>query len=253
MKKKSCGIWVMMGIAFMLTGCGAPKTDADIMEYSETVSENTQNPVPLVSYEENADGTWSAEGKTYQYKIRLEGKMKNAEKYSYFLVLTNRSDLAFEEVSKSLFSSQITDLLNPEETILLEIGTIEDREAGRPMVMVDNFLYLDTGRESTMEGRCGNMDGEIISSVAGSEVPAENNQSNFGGIGYGYQYGASDTIEISMDDKWYVFEKGAVRFRDRCFDLEDLSEETIEWISWYYGLSEEEQEKAEEIPAELME
>ena len=37
------------------------------------------------------------------------------------------------------------------------------------------------------------------------EIPTEDNQSNFGS-GFGYQYGADDTIEIYMNEKWFVFE-----------------------------------------------
>lgn len=33
----------------------------------------------------------------------------------------------------------------------------------------------------------------------------EDNQSNFGS-GFDYQYGADDTIEIYMNEKWFVFE-----------------------------------------------
>lgn len=75
-----------------------------------------------------------------------------------------------------------------------------------PMVMVNDKLYYDTGLEGDASERCGNMDGEITSTVDGSEIPTENNQSNFG-AGYGYQYGlTSNTIEILIDDKWYIYE-----------------------------------------------
>lgn len=73
-----------------------------------------------------------------------------------------------------------------------------------PMVMVNGELYLDTGLESTVEGRCGVMDGEITSTVDGSEKPTEDNQSNFGS-GFGYQYGTQGTIEIFMNDQWRIF------------------------------------------------
>ncbi|RKI94358.1 hypothetical protein D7V94_01135 [Parablautia intestinalis] len=74
-----------------------------------------------------------------------------------------------------------------------------------PMVRINGKLYYDTGRESTVSGRCGNMDGEIISTVDGTEIPMEDNQSNFGS-GFGYQYGTEDTIEIFMNEKWFIFE-----------------------------------------------
>lgn len=74
-----------------------------------------------------------------------------------------------------------------------------------PMVMVNGILYLDTGHESTIEARCGVMDGEITSQVDGSKQPTVDDQSNFG-TGYGYQYGATEgTIELFMNGKWWIF------------------------------------------------
>ena len=104
-----------------------------------------------------------------------------------------------------------------------------------PMVMVDGKLYYDTGKESTISGRCGVMDGEITSTVDGSEIPTKDNQSIFG-TGFEYQYGADNTIEIFMNEKWIVFEQreGAgnqVRYGDRMVDAEGLSKETLEWLS----------------------
>ena len=74
-----------------------------------------------------------------------------------------------------------------------------------PMVMVDGKLYLDTGMESSVEARCGVMDGEITSTVDGTQKPTQDGESNFG-TGYGYQYGPQEgTIEIFMNEKWWVF------------------------------------------------
>ena len=74
-----------------------------------------------------------------------------------------------------------------------------------PMVMVNGTLYLDIGHESTIEARCGVMDGEITSQVDGSKQPTVDDQSNFG-TGYGYQYGATEgTIELFMNGKWWIF------------------------------------------------
>lgn len=73
------------------------------------------------------------------------------------------------------------------------------------MLMVDGVLYEDAGCEDTTEGRCGNMDGEITSSVESWQQPEEDGQSNFGS-GFGYQIGMeSDTLEILQDGHWLVF------------------------------------------------
>ena len=73
------------------------------------------------------------------------------------------------------------------------------------MIMVDGVLYEDAGCEDTTEGRCGNMDGEITSSVESWQQPEEDGQSNFGS-GFGYQIGMEpDTLEILQDGHWLVF------------------------------------------------
>lgn len=80
-----------------------------------------------------------------------------------------------------------------------------------PMVMVNGVLYLDTGTESTVEGRCGMLDGEIDSAVDQSERPTKDNQSNFG-VGYGYQFGETErTIDVLIDGKWWIFATEKVR------------------------------------------
>ena len=72
------------------------------------------------------------------------------------------------------------------------------------MARVKGKVYHDTGKVSEAL-RCGVMDGKIESTVEAGEVPAQDNQSNFG-AGYGYQYGAGGTIEINVDGKWLIFE-----------------------------------------------
>ena len=47
--------------------------------------------------------------------------------------------------------------------------------------------------------RCSTMDGEITSTVDGTEIPTEDNQSNFGS-GFGYQYGQIPINEIYMNE-----------------------------------------------------
>ena len=65
-----------------------------------------------------------------------------------------------------------------------EAVTLPELSENRPMayppcVMIDGIVYQDTGYVSSMLG-CGVMDGEITSEVDGTQLPAENDQSNFG-------------------------------------------------------------------------
>ena len=75
--------------------------------------------------------------------------------------------------------------------------------ANPPSVMVNGIIYQDTGFLDSMVG-CGNMDGWITSSVEGTQMPAEDNQSNFG-EGYGYQFGADDTLIVYWDEEPRIF------------------------------------------------
>ena len=126
-----------------------------------------------------------------------------------------------------------------------------------PMVMADGAMYYDTGRESTVTGRCGVMDGEITSAVERTEVPSENNQSNFS-AGYGYQWGLEEgTLEVCIDGKWMVFKRryvddSRVYFAGRWYDKSGLSEDTLRWLAWYNGLGEEEQACISAVPADLL-
>ena len=84
-----------------------------------------------------------------------------------------------------------------------------------PMVLVDDVIYMTTGFESTATERRPGFDGEITSTVSGSERPTENDQSNFG-TGYGYQFGETEgTIELNIDGKWWIY--ATEEARDRMF------------------------------------
>lgn len=77
----------------------------------------------------------------------------------------------------------------------------------KPMVMINDKIYIDTGKESNIEGRCGTFDGEITSLVSQNEKPKENNQCNFkSGVGVGYQYVTDTSIELFLNEKWFVFQ-----------------------------------------------
>ena len=126
-----------------------------------------------------------------------------------------------------------------------------------PMVMADGAMYYDTGRESTVTGRCGVMDGEITSAVERTEVPSENNQSNFG-AGYGYQWGPEEgTLEVCIDGKWMVFKRryaddSRVYYAGRWYNKSGLSEDTLCWLAWYNGLTGEEQASISSEPTDLL-
>ena len=75
----------------------------------------------------------------------------------------------------------------------------------RPMVMVDGKIYLETEKSKGELLTSDVIDGKITSEVDRSEIPTQNDQSNFG-TGYSYRYGEEGTVEIVINGKWWVFE-----------------------------------------------
>lgn len=80
----------------------------------------------------------------------------------------------------------------------------DDEEPNPQRIFVNGILYENTGRESTMDARCGTMDGAIESAVESWQEPTEERQSNFG-TGYEFQYVTNEEIDVVIDGKWMVF------------------------------------------------
>ena len=149
----------------------------------------------VIYNEDNSYTEYSGQAVTFTL-VMADGTQTDIMAYNPFLVIDGVGYKTKYEPCEAL---------NHYANMLLEQAEADTMWDRIPMVRVNNKLYYDTGRESTVSGRCGNMDGEITSTVDGTEIPMEDNQSNFG-CGIGYQYGADDTIEIYMNEKWIVFE-----------------------------------------------
>ena len=93
----------------------------------------------------------------------------------------------------------------------LDKNKIQQRESKEPdipdAVMVNGRIYYSTGQESTITGRCGNMDGYITSTVQKGTLPTKNDESNFG-TEFGYQKTKTDEIEVLIDGYFIVFKDG---------------------------------------------
>ena len=93
-----------------------------------------------------------------------------------------------------------------------DIEKLSPEEMPQKAVMIDDVLYYYTGQHIELL-RCGVMDGKIAEFVPSTQLPSENNHSNFGD-GYEYQYAGEHHIDIIM-----VEENGWIRFCDgNCSD-----------------------------------
>lgn len=151
----------------------------------------------IIVYSETADGY--PNGSNWSISLNVENKDSYTDVVIGDEIVVYYDGMAME-----------TDPLQVSKVYAITLKTPADRTKEElsdliPMVMVNGEIYMDTGHESTVEARCGMIDGEITSTVDGTEQPTKDNESNFG-TGYGYQYGTQEgLIEIYMNDKWWVF------------------------------------------------
>ena len=108
-----------------------------------------------------------------------------------------------QENGKNMSENVSTETKNEENSEVAQNGQTADTETYPPCVMVDGIIYKDTGYVSSMPG-CGNMDGEITSTVDETDLPEENNQSNFGS-GYQYQRSSEDQLIVVIDGNRIIF------------------------------------------------
>lgn len=103
----------LMGLALslvLLAGCSASNV---VRTY-----ESDQDSV-MVTYQELKDGTWKCEDTVYQYRLELTGTLPNAQADSHYVVLSQREDVTFQEVSQALVSSMAS--LEPVDYVLVEM------------------------------------------------------------------------------------------------------------------------------------
>lgn len=75
-----------------------------------------------VNYSHSSDGKWRCEGYDYKYRVVLTGRDANARADGRYVVLTNDAGITYDEVAWSLLSSKLNDRLDPEKTVIVEIG-----------------------------------------------------------------------------------------------------------------------------------
>lgn len=103
----------LMGLALslvLLAGCSA----SNVVKTYDSEEDGV-----MVTYQELKDGTWKCEGTVYPYRLELSGTLPNARVDSHYVVLSQREDVTFEEVSQAMTSSVAS--LEPVDYVLVEM------------------------------------------------------------------------------------------------------------------------------------
>lgn len=111
---------------------------------------------------------------------------------------------------------------------------LENNHVDEDLIMIDGRLYYNTGKESTIKARCGNLDGNITSNINSNQIPSIDDQSNFEG-NYGYQRIGRNNVELYINNKWIVFEAKDTIYV-RTYTVENIKQAQKE-NSYYITLS----------------
>ena len=103
----------LMGLAVSLVRLAACSASTVVKTYA------SEEDGVMVTYQELKDGTWKCEDTVYQYRLELTGRERLAVEDSTFVVLSQREDVTFEEVSQALVSSMAS--LEPVDYVLVEM------------------------------------------------------------------------------------------------------------------------------------
>lgn len=121
------GILVLLGIfSIFMTGksgfrnVSAKKSDNVITQEKEHYIPNGTNGV-CYEYYKAKDGRWSVNGRKYNYRLVLNGRMPNAAVDTEFVILTNDKNISFQDVNQSIFSNDSNDDFSPEIACIVEM------------------------------------------------------------------------------------------------------------------------------------
>lgn len=197
-------IWMILISVLVLVGCKSKEADSkpEKTSFNAVVLEVNED-ILLVEPEEDAAERKSCD----RIQVGLSGMEE--KRTSELLDTVEAGDIVCVTYNGEIMETYPAQIFAYDVTLIeAKVIETEERESNDmvSLIRVNGELYYDTGRESTISGRCGVMDGEIDSTVADGEIPMKEHQSNFG-TGYGFQYAPDDVIEVYIDEQWRVFEK----------------------------------------------
>lgn len=72
-------------------------------------------------YYQNEDGKWCVNGRKYDERLVVKGRLPMASCESEYVVLSNDKTISFEEIAKSIYSNNNADALKIEKSCIVEI------------------------------------------------------------------------------------------------------------------------------------
>lgn len=108
-------IVIYIFLLFVLTGCGKKKDELkSYLKVSFQIDYEIKQNDNTITYEINE--------RSYKYRMIVSGRDNNATCFSYYIILSDSTDIKFGEVSKSYYSSVYP---LPDHFFIVESGYIE--------------------------------------------------------------------------------------------------------------------------------
>lgn len=127
----------------------------------------------------------------------------------------------------------------------------EPKQADTPMIFLDGRLLSYTGREAALEDN--KPDFSIDSVVPSQEFPNKEKEANFDALGTDCIRLADGAAAVWYEDTYTLFlAPELAEYRGIYKQKSELSESTLQWLNFYYSLSDAERDALSMIPSEFM-
>ena len=171
------------------------------------------------------------------------------QKYRKFLVLVLLSAAAVAATGCGASKTEVSSTGSAPDSTLT--GSQKNVTSSH-MVLLNGICYYDAGR--TVFNPPDHADG-TIQSVTGSGVPEKNEEANFDCQGASYCLIADGAAGVMTDESAGSYElflaDDTVEFQGIFKKRKELSDETLKWLNFYYGLSESDRNAVSMIPSEF--
>lgn len=130
-------------------------------------------------------------------------------------------------------------------------GSSAREETSLPqMIYVRDTPMTSTGRTAVVT--CGTADGTIESRIPSNQAPTENGQANFDCTGTSYISLADGAAALELDGSYMLFlADDVVEYEGIYKKKNEISEDTLKWLNFYYSLSETDRNAVNMVPSEF--
>lgn len=126
-KRILLGIFVLFAVFSIFISDKVRFRNASAKKSINAIAQEKEHYIPngtngvCYEYYKAKDGRWSVNGRKYNYRLILNGRMPNAAVDTEFVILTNDKNISFQDVNQSIFSNDSNDDFSPEIACIVEM------------------------------------------------------------------------------------------------------------------------------------